>query len=180
MLAQLERLLIQRAELRVAVSSTDETGKAATKIAKELGGYAQSTSNESVVLRIPAPRFDEALDRVSKLGRVLARSVSAQDVTEEVVDLRLRLKNALALRDRLAQLVEKADKVEDILKIEAELTRLRTEVEKLEGRLKVLDTDVALSLVTLSLVELREAPRGTGLPFPWLHELGLERLLKGR
>jgi hypothetical protein len=152
-----ERLLIQRAELRLATSSPEDTGKAAAKIAKELGGYAQSTSYETVVLRIPAKDFDEALDRLAKLGHVLARSVHAEDVTEEVVDVRLRLKNALALRDRLAQLIEKAEKIEDILKIEAELTRLRTEVEKLEGRLKVLEhRRGALG----RHVEPRAAPRG--------------------
>src|SRR5262249_30825358 len=114
-----ERLLVERAELRLAVAAPDETGRAAGKLAKELGGYAQTTSTELVVLRVPAPRFEEALDKLARLGRVLARSVTAQDVTEEVVDLRLRLKNALALRDRLAQLLEKAEKVEDVLKIEA-------------------------------------------------------------
>ena len=174
-----ERMLVQRAELRLAVSSPEETGRKAASLAKELGGYAQSVSNEAVVLRVPAAAFEQCMDRLAKLGRVLARAVSVQDVTEEVVDLKLRLKNALALRDRLAALLEKAEKVEDVLKIEAELTRVRVEVERLEGRLKLMEHDIALSTISLQLVQARAAQRSERLPFQWLQELGLGSLLGG-
>jgi hypothetical protein len=95
------------------------------------------------------------------------------------MDAEVRLKNARAVRDRLQQLLEKANKVEDSLAIEKELTRVGTEIETLEGKLKYLRDRARYSTITVSFQakqtdNIRPSVR---LPVDWLNQLGLGRLL---
>jgi hypothetical protein len=110
---------------------------------------------------------------------VVHRNIEAQDVTDEFLDTEVRLKNARAMRDRLQQLLEKAA-VKDALEIEKELGRVTQEIERMEGRLKVLRDKIAYSTITVSF-EPRSAALHTmplRLPFGWLNELGLPHLLR--
>ena len=173
-----ERLLVYSGRLDAAVGNVDEALDAARAMAEELGGYFQSLSDETITIRVPASRWEEALARVAMIGRILNRQIEAADVTEEVVDLRLRLRNSLALGKRLEELLQMAKTVEETLKVEKELNRIRTEIERLEGRLQFLSDRIAFSTLVIRFVEVTNAPtRPQALPFPWLRALGLNRLL---
>jgi hypothetical protein len=171
------RLLVHTGAVRLAVGSLAEASQAGIELAAALGGYAQEVTSESLVLRIPAPKWEEALAAVGRLGGILERQIRAHDVTEEVVDLRLRLQNALALRKRLEELLARADSVDEVLAVEKELTRVRTEVERLAGQLQLREHQVAFATLTLRFVQVAEAARVVNLPFAWLRNLGVERLL---
>ncbi|MCU0724650.1 MAG: DUF4349 domain-containing protein [Planctomycetes bacterium] len=172
------RFIVYSGAFRLATGSVPEALDAARKLAESLGGHFQSLEESVITIRVPAARWDEALARLPSLGRILSRRIEAADVTDEVVDLSLRLKNARALGDRLAELLAKATTVEETLAVEKELTRIRTEIESLEGKLAVLRDRVALSTLVLTFVPAGDAPvRPQALPFPWLAELSLERLL---
>ena len=173
-----QRLLIYSGSFSVAVANVQEAADAARRMATELGGWFQSQKNDVVTIRVPASRWEEALVRVAALGRVLDRRIDAADVTEEVVDLDLRLRHARALGKRLTELLAEAKTVEETLKVETELARVRTEIERLEGRLQFLRDRVAWSTLVLRFVPVTDAPsRPQALPFPWLRDLGLDRLL---
>ncbi len=98
-----------------------------------------------MTLRVPEPRLDETMDRLADLGKVVGRSLRSRDVTEEVIDLEARLRNLQALRDRLRSYLGQALNLEEILKVERELARVQTEIESIEGRLKLLKSQVAMS-----------------------------------
>ncbi len=173
-----ERLLVYSGRLEVAVGNVDEALGAARVMAKDLGGYFQSLSDQKITLRVPANRWEEALARVAAMGRILKRRIEAADVTEEVVDLRLRLRNSLALGKRLEELLQMAKTVEETLKVEQELNRIRTEIERLQGRLQFLSDRIAFSTLVIEFVEVWSSPsRPQALPFTWLRALGLNRLL---
>jgi predicted nucleic acid-binding Zn-ribbon protein len=75
---------------------------------------------------------------------------SSQDVTETFIDNEARLKNLYALRDRIRALLEKADEVEELLKIERELSRIQSEIDSLEGRQKSLQQSVDFAEVSVT------------------------------
>jgi hypothetical protein len=173
-----DRKLITNGELQLAVADLEQSIDQAQRWANEVGGYAQSLTNDTIHLRIPASRWDEALTRATAMGRVLQKQVQVQDVTEEFLDLEIQLANARALRQRLEELMAKAEDVKAALEVELELARVRTEIERIEGRLKYLSHNVAMSSLVLRFVAVDTAPRRTrSLPFSWLPALGVERLL---
>ena len=95
--------------------------------------------------------MDQTLENLSKIGEVTHERKSSRDVTDEVVDIEARLKNLIELRDRFRQLLIKAEKVEEILSIERELSRVQTEIDSIESRKKMLIGNVALSKIDISL-----------------------------
>ncbi len=174
---QVQRQVVYTGALTVL--SPDPAGAidAVKQLADRLGGYATNITAQAITIRVPATQFDAAMDAVAELGLVTDRNVQAADVTEELLDLDIRLNNLEALRERMKALLEKADKVEDALKIEQELGRLTTEIERIKGKLRFLKDQVALSTITVRF----NAPRGTssGLatrvrPFPWVNTVGGE------
>jgi hypothetical protein len=172
-------MLIYTATLTMAVYRVEPGLEAVERVARESGGYLSSRRDTSITVRVPHDRFDAALGRIAEIGDVTHRDIKAQEVTAEYVDLQARLKNAYAIRDRLSDLLSRAA-VKDALDIERELGRVTDEIERMEGRLKLLRDQVAFSTieVTFSAVAAQEVHQSSLLtPFPWLRQLGLQSLL---
>jgi hypothetical protein len=171
-------LLIYNATLHLAVYETAQSIDGVQKLATDLGGYLVRRDDRTIVVRVPAKAFRTALAGVGKLGDVLHREESVQDVTDEFYDLQVRLKNAHAMRNRLAKLLEQATNVEEALMVEKELGRITEQIERFEGKLKLLKELIAFSTIT---VEFKPRPTdrvsNVRLPFPWLNQLGLSQLL---
>jgi hypothetical protein len=173
-------LLVYTARLTLAVYEVVPGLRAVEAIARELGGFLSRQSGGEITIRVPAARFDEALGRAESLGDVLHRQVAADDVTQEHQDLGIRIRNARATRDRLEALLARAAKVDEAIAIERELARVARELESLEGRLKFLADRIAFSTITVVFSARRTeavSQDRVRLPFPWLGELGLGRLL---
>jgi hypothetical protein len=171
-------LVIYTAKFTMAVYQVDQGLGAVEKIANDNGGYLGTKKDREITVRIPRGRFEMTLAAIDKLGDVLHRDIQAEDVTDEHVDLEIRVKNARAMQRRLSDLLTKAD-VKNALEIEKELHRVTEELERLEGKLKVLKDRVAFSTITVAF-----EPRGATLtasrprlPFPWLGNLNLPNLL---
>lgn len=177
-------LLIYQAELTLAVHEVETTQRAVIGVARELGGYLAYQDDMRVTVRIPARRFEDAIQRLERVGDVVHRNVQAIDVTEEFRDLTLRLRNAEVVRDRLEALLARAEKVEDALKVQAELARVTETIEQLKGRLRYMQDRIAYSTLTVIFqprpTEQIGQPEVYRLPFPWLDELGLPSLLNLR
>jgi hypothetical protein len=96
---------------------------------------------------------------VRGLGRVLNEQLSTDEVTEQVVDLEARIRNARATEQRLiAVLNERTGKVRDILEVEREIARTRQEIERMEAQRQNLMHRVELATVQVSLIEEYKAP----------------------
>lgn len=173
-------MLIYTAEITMAVFEVSGSLSQIEDLGREVGGFLSRRDDHTITIRVPAGRFDEAVKRIEKIGDVLHRNVSAQDVTEEFADLDVRLRNARAIRDRLEVLLAKSNKVEESLLIERELGRVAGEIERLEGRMKFLRDRAAYSTITVKF-QARPTENVTTtkprLPVPWLYEMGLGRLL---
>ena len=171
-------MLAYSADFTLAVFQVDKSLASVETLARDLGGYLAQRGDAQITVRVPRPRFDEAIARLEKLGDITHRNVSAEDVTDEYVDLELRLKNARAMRDQLAALLKGAI-VKDAVEIEKELAKVTEVIEQIEGRLKVMRDKVGYSSITVSFQANAPSPVRTTaiLPFTWLDTMGLEPLL---
>ncbi len=171
--------LIYTATLTMAVYQVEGALAQVEAIGKDAGGYLAARQDHKITIRVPRARFEETLKKIEATGDVVHRDVQAEDVSDEFVDTEIRLKNARAMRDRLGELLLKAT-VKDALEIEKELHRITEEIERMEGRLKLLRDKIAFSTITVVFdaraASLRTQP--TRLPFPWLQSLGLPSLLR--
>ncbi len=172
-------MLLRSAHLTLAVYEVAKKLDAVQAIALELGGYLALRGDRELTVRVPRERFDEALKRVEGVGDVLHRSVAAEDVTDQYVDLELRLRNALAVRARLEKLVESAS-VRDAVEIQKELAKITEEVERIEGKLKLLRDRIAFSTITVTFerTEPQKVRSQALLPFSWMRTMGLGPLLQ--
>jgi hypothetical protein len=162
-------LLAYEASVTVGVYQVEQAITSVLAASRELGGQIVVRNDAQVIFRVPRARFEEALARVDKVGDVVHRDVRAEDVGDKYRDLEVRLRNARAVRDRLAELLARATTVEDSLKIEAQLGRVTEEIERLAGELELLGSRVAYSKVTV-LFQARQTEQVhedvMRLPFP--------------
>lgn len=174
-------LLIYTAQITIAVFEVNASLGQVDALARELGGFLARRDDNSITIRVPANRFDDAVSRIEKIGDMLHRNVLAEDVTEEFRDLEVRLKSAHAVQERLTQLLAKAVKVEESVMIERELDRITGEIDRIEGRMKFLKDRAAYSTLTVTFQAKPTESIGQTpfhLPGQWLNELGLGRLLR--
>jgi hypothetical protein len=156
------------------VLSAAEATRSVQKLAEQAGGHLQESDSSSITVRVPAPRFEATIDLIAALGAIVERSISASDVTEEILDLGIRLDNARKTRERLVDHLARSQKVTDTLKIEAELSRVSETIEEIEGKLRYMRSQIAMS--TISVVWIAQTssalPPSLVLPFPWVASLG--------
>lgn len=173
-------LLIYRAHLVLAVFETRATLDKIELLTRQLGGYLVSRSDDVIEVRVPVAKFEQALKDAAGLGDELSRQVTAEDVSDQYRDLKIRLRNAEAVRERLAALLARATNVKEALLVEEQLGRVTTTIEQIKGKLEVLNELIAFSTITVSLqpqASHEQLKPRVALPFPWLRELGLSNLL---
>lgn len=152
--------------------------KKAQALAEKFSGYSVYSNLERLEVKIPVKNAELFMAEVEKLGVVTQREISAQDVTEQYTDWELKCKNLRALRDRFAELLKKAVKVEDILKIESELARITTELEMYQGKLKVLKKSVDMVTIEIAFNTVAAA-NIKPIPVLWVRSLGTDILSNG-
>lgn len=173
------RMLVWNANLSLEVSDVGASVDKAAAIADQLKGYVEQKSDSgetsaSLRLKIPAASFNEAVKAMRELGEVSYSRVAGEDVTEQYVDLQARLKNKVELRDRLRQLLQKATDIKDVISIEGELARIQTEIDGMEGRLKLLKGQVDYATIDVSF-RRKPIPGPLGLIFQGIW-WGIEKL----
>lgn len=170
-----EQKIIRTADIKAEVTNVSESAERVKEVAKRHDGQVQSSSvyagsqnrySGTVTIRVPAERFDDALADIVAIGRVLSSSVTADDVTEEYVDLvaqRDSLSNQLAQYNRL---LAKGQNVSEILDVQKEIERVQVQLDRIVGRMKYLDSRTSFSTITVSLSEPAqvEAPGGYSVP----------------
>lgn len=136
---------------RLRVASVEETTDHLTAKAKELGGFVESVTSRVVTLRVPVDRFEAAFDDITGLGELLDRSITARDVTEAFTAVDLRLSTARRTRDRLVELLARAEDEKEKLALIQQIQRVSEEIDRLEAQLRTLDALANLSRITVEL-----------------------------
>lgn len=115
-----------------------------------------------ITVRVPVDKFDAFVADVSGVGTVKSQSESAEDVTQQHVDLKARLDNLRAEEKRLREFFASAKSVNDMLAIERELSRVRGEIESLDAQVQYLERQAAMATVTVELTEPKPVIRPEG------------------
>lgn len=103
-----------------------------------------------LTVRVPSKNFDLFLDDISKgVTYFDNKEISSQDVTEEYIDIDARLKAKKILEARYLELLKKANKVSEMLEIEAQLSAIREEIEAKEGQLRYMQSQISMSTITI-------------------------------
>lgn len=161
-------------EMRVVVSSDDiqRTVSSITATASSLGGGIASSDVDYgtrsddgtvdgyavIVVKVPPASIDTLLGRLDDTGTVESINQSAQDVTEQLVDLDVRIENARASVEHVREFMERTQDLKELVALEGELTRRQTELEQLEAQQRNLSERVALSTITIEVVPTAAVP----------------------
>jgi hypothetical protein len=150
-----ERKLIRRSWLTMGVKDLAQAKQQAKAIVEQKTGYIQNTHDEqgksfNLSMRVPQDQYVPALLELRKVGVVISENENVQDVTTEFIDNKARLENLHKLRNRIQLLLNRADRIEDLLKIERELNRTQSEIDRLEGRMKYLKGQVDYASIEFS------------------------------
>ena len=159
----IERKIIKTVNYRIQVKEVDASTKKVEQLVEEQGGYisgmnlnnsSYEISNE-ITIRVPQEKLETLLDAIGKEAIYTNyRSERANDVTEEFVDLEIRLNTKKEVRDRYIDILRnKAKTVEDVLNAEEKIRVIQEEIESVEGRLKYLSNQVSLSTVNLTIYQ---------------------------
>ena len=146
-----DRILIYQAYLDLVVHEPDSLRQPLANIATKYGGYIVKFSPEYASLRVESKSLNQALTEFELLGKVKNKRITGEDVTEFYQDAQIRLENAEKTRKRYLELLDKAQNVEEILKIEKELARINEQIDLLKGKIKAIDQQAALSLIEIDI-----------------------------
>lgn len=123
----------------------------------DLGAAAGQRREGRWKIRIPAAEFDAFIKNISGMGELQRSKLDSQDVTEEFFDVQSRIKNKKIEEERLLKLLQEATgKLTEILQVEKELSRVRGDIERMQGRLNYLSNLTSLTTVMLSIVEMKD------------------------
>lgn len=164
-----KRKLIRNVNLEVETETFDELLLTVEEKTERLSGYIEEsytyngssyygrgTRNANLTIRIPAENLSAFLSSIAEVSNVISRNESVTDVTLQYVDMESH-KEALATeQERLLELMEQAQTVEDIITIESRLSEVRYQLESMESQLRTMDNQVSYSTVYLYINEVEK------------------------
>jgi hypothetical protein len=169
-----KRTVIKTGTLLVYVDDVDEGLTRVQKVVAAYGGELakverrrhEGYDNCVVEVRVPAEHFDAAITSAQEIGDVAELVVEAEDVTEEYVDLQMRLDNQIKARDRFIEILNtRTGKLEDVVALQREINGTTEEIERLTGKILYLKDRAAFSsiCITLNKAEVAEEDERSGI-----------------
>lgn len=146
------RRIFYSGSARLRVDRVEEQAEAIVALIKAEGGYVEQQSGNVLTLRVPVEKFRALFDQLLSRGEVLSKNLSAQDITDAYTAVDMRVTSLKAMRDRLIQLLAKADSEEEKLALVQEIQRVTEELDQLEAQLRTLASLSSFSRITLELV----------------------------
>uniref|UniRef100_A0A7C2WRZ1 DUF4349 domain-containing protein n=1 Tax=Thermorudis sp. TaxID=1969470 RepID=A0A7C2WRZ1_9BACT len=173
-----DRFVIRTADLELQVNDIGQALVAIRQLTIDAEGFVLSSSTyaqgeggkrqtATLTVQVPSERFDQFLNQVRTSPLVVEverERLQSQDVTEEYLDLDARLRNLQATEQRYLALLDRASTIEEILRVEQELSRVRYEIEQVTGRKQYLERHIAYAQATITLVPVpAQAAKGPAL-----------------
>ncbi len=190
--AEVQRaMVIYTGALRMveAEDKVPKTIDAIIDLAEAQGGALVARRDDAVEIKVPSEKFRDTLTKLEAVGRVTARSVKAEDVSEEFHDLEVRLSNLRATQKRLQEFLARAANVNDALTVERELERVAQEIDRIEGRMGFLKSRTSFSSISVQITPKPKdapiagptgpaSPKRVDMPVDWLQQIGVDPLLQ--
>jgi hypothetical protein len=172
-----ERKLIRNADVILESGSPGESQRKVSAIAEAHGGFIVSSESKqvdaegqlkpemtvTVTIRVPAAQFEAVINEIRGAGsRVAQDKITAQDVTEEYIDLEARIRAKQALETQFMEIMKQARTVQDALEVQRQLSDVRAEIERLEGRRRFLENQTSLSTINVTIQPPSQIVSSTG------------------
>jgi Domain of unknown function (DUF4349) len=162
--------VIRTAQLSITVGSGlfDSKLQAVRNLVESEGGYIAGTDAQAspadtpentsirtgvISFMVPAAHFDDAIDQLTKVGKVRSEHITGTDVSAQYVDLNARLVNAQAQLDAMRALLKQATNINDIIAVQNQIGQITAQIEQLKGQIKYLDDNTSYSTVSVTLTE---------------------------
>ena len=177
-----DRKIVKTGSMTLEVGNITDVMDKVAEMADELNGYVVSSYKYEykrgisgrITIRVPFEKFEEAFARLRQLAvSVPYETTTAKDVTEDYVDLEAQLSNLQATEAQYLVLMEKAANVEEMLMVQRELSKVRGEIEQIEGRMQYLEQTSETSLIEVDLQETK------GLAEPWSASAAFQSAVRG-
>ena len=151
--------IVKEGTVHLDTKDVKETSKEITNLLEKTEGFVEKSAFQEqndvnyakMILRVKSQDYDSFMEELSNIANVTRIESSTLDVTEEYIDQKARIDVLEAQEERLIQLLDHADNIEEILNIEKELTRLRENIESSQGRMNYLERSIDYSKVTVYL-----------------------------
>ena len=186
------RMVIRSGNISVNVENVDKAAADIRQMTESSGGYVENSQIDNVTVpqfpvydagsearettqkyanmtvRVPENRFEDIFNNIKGMGKLVSENISGSDITAEYRDTTARVDNLKIQEQSLQQLMAKAKTVDEILKIESELNRVRTDIDINSGNLKRWDNLVQLSTIYVYMRELKqEELKSVDVPGTW-------------
>lgn len=167
-----EQKIIQRASLSIEVLDFQASSNALILIVERSDGFVSDSysyvtgtglKRGDFTIRVPTDEFLSVIAEIEQIGNVESKHTSAQDVTEEYIDLKARINNLERQEQRLLEILDMANNTQEVLEVEREIWRVRSEIEQLTGRLNYLENRIELSTISVSLYEQEPITHSWGI-----------------
>lgn len=182
------RKIIRHLSLRMETQEFESALASLRRIVSGAGGYIEQENvmgrsvrqkkeeqprSAYIMARIPSEKLDGAAAELSDLCNVTERQESTEDVTETYFDAQAHLKSLEIQEERLLAILEKSEKLEDVVSLEQALTKVRYEIESITASLRHMDSQVNYSYLEINLDEVVEYTEARQTPKSFGEELSL-------
>lgn len=171
--------IVKNADIRLLVKDTDRALDGVSQAVTDVQGYVISSRTwyqdyngknykyATLTIGVPVDQFETAMRRLRSLAvQVLDENASGEDVTNQYVDLQSQVTNLEATRDRIKGFLDQATSVDDVLRIDLELSRVEAQIEQLKGQMNYLSSRSAFSTITINLEPQLPKIENTPTPAP--------------
>jgi hypothetical protein len=185
-------MVIRTGNVSVSVENVDKAADTVKQLAEGSGGYIENSQIDiitvpqydykegtavtvettekqaNMTIRVPEGQFQSIFNNIKSMGKLVSENISGNDITSEYRDTQARVDNLKIQEESLKQLMTKAKNVDEILRIETELNRVRTDIDISTGSLKRWDNLVQLSTIYIYMRELKpEELKSVDVPGTW-------------
>lgn len=178
------RKIIKNGNVSLKVTDVQTRMQKIAELAEQTGGYVESSYVDNIIqpvqpyaetagdaelaketttmvanmaIKVPAEKFESSFQTIIGMGKLVSQSSNSNDVTSQYKDIEARVANLKVQEAHLQEIMKKATNVEDTLKVETELNRVRTEIDLMTGNLKNWDRLVEYSTIYVNMTEVKEA-----------------------
>jgi hypothetical protein len=172
-----QKLLLYTGQFNIEIFRLESGVEQIQALMDQYNGYIQQIQDQMVIIKIPFDQIQSTLNRIRGIGNVTYEEVGSQDLTLQYQNTRSRLQSALEVRENYADLLNRAQTVEEALLVETELRNLTQQIESYKGSLRYWEQNHAFGTFTLYFSVKQRFSLDRSNPFSWITGIGINSLL---